>query len=98
MTSQTERPTQGLAELREHVQRLDEEIIRLLAERVRVARRIGAAKRELAQPTLNPSREAEVVRRAGELARAAALPDEPIRELFWAIIALSRDAQREEGR
>lgn len=85
----------NLTELRDRVQQLDAELVRLLAERAGLARRIGAVKRETRQPTLDPAREAEVVRRAGELARAAGLPEERVRQLFWVIIELSREVQRE---
>ena len=45
--------------------------------------------------TLDPAREAVVVRRAGELAREAGLDDEVVRRIFWQLIALSRNAQNE---
>jgi chorismate mutase len=42
---------------------------------------------------LDPAREAEVVRLAGELARQRGLPAESVRSIFWSVIALSREAQ-----
>ncbi|HEU0053120.1 MAG TPA: chorismate mutase, partial [Longimicrobium sp.] len=65
--------------------------------RVRMAREVGAAKRALGAPILDPAREAAVVRRAGTLARQAGLADEDVRYLFWHLIGLARRAQMEEG-
>ena len=85
-----------LATLRTRIETIDEELVRLLGERVSLARATHEMKRKLGRPTLDPSREAAVVRRAGTLARAATLPEEPVRELFWAIMALARDVQHEQ--
>jgi chorismate mutase len=46
-------------------------------------------------PTLDPAREAEVIRRAASIAREHGLPDEKVRDIFWHIIGLSRGAQLE---
>ena len=86
-----------LGEVREQIEEIDRSIIDLIAERVRLAREVGVAKRELGLPTLDPGREAAVVRRAGELARQAGLGDEDVRYIFWHLIGLSRRAQMEEG-
>ena len=83
--------------LRQEVERIDRTLIQLIAERVEIARKIGVVKRERALPTLDPAREAAVVRRAGSLAREAGLDDEDVRYIFWHLIGLSRRAQMEEG-
>lgn len=84
-----------LQALRGRIEQIDRELIGLIAERVRLAREVGAAKRELGMPTLDPAREATVVRRAGELAREAGVGDEDVRYIFWHLIGLSRRAQME---
>jgi chorismate mutase len=84
-----------LAEVRGEIERIDGELIGLIGERVRLAREVGVAKRALGIPTLDPAREAAVVRRAGELARQAGLGDEDVRYIFWHLIGLSRRAQME---
>ena len=84
-----------LQALRGRIEQIDRELIGLIAERVRIAREVGAAKRELGAPTLDPAREAMVVRRAGELAREAGVGDEDVRYIFWHLIGLSRRAQME---
>ncbi len=92
-----EQASAELDQLRTEIERVDRAIVAQLAERVALAARIGAAKKVLGLPTLDPRREAFVVRRAGELAREAGLPDEDTRYLFWHLIAMSRRAQLEQG-
>ncbi len=90
---------QGTAELsarRQDIERIDSDLVRLLADRVRVGKEIGVLKQAAGLPTVDPAREAEVIRRAGELARDVGIPDEPVRAIFWQIIGLSRRAQVNE--
>ncbi|HEX8696492.1 MAG TPA: chorismate mutase [Longimicrobium sp.] len=87
----------ALEGLRTQIERIDRALIGLIAERVRLARDVGEAKRALGLPVLDPAREAAVVRRAGTLAREAGLADEDVRYLFWHLIGLSRRAQMEGG-
>ena len=82
-----------LEQLRAEIQRLDEALVQLIAERTRVAREARVAKRDAGLPLVDTAREAAVVRRAGTLAGAAGLPKEDVREIFWRLIALSRGAQ-----
>ena len=86
-------PNAEVDRARGEIERIDRQLIGLIAERVQVAREIGRAKRGARLNTLDPAREAVVVRRAGELAREAGLDDEVVRRIFWHLIALSRSAQ-----
>ena len=88
--------TDRLSARREEIERIDKELVRLLSERVRVGTEIGQLKHAAGLPTIDPAREAEVIRRAGEMARDAGIPDEPVRAIFWQIIGLSRRAQVDE--
>ena len=88
-------PNADLDRARGEIERIDRQIVALIADRVRVARQIGRAKREAGITTLDPAREAVVVRRAGELARELTLDDEAVRRIFWQLIALSRSVQNE---
>lgn len=82
-----------LLRVRGEIEQIDRALIDLVAKRVDLARRVGAAKRALGAPTLDPAREAAVVRRAGALAREAGLADDDVRYIFWHLIGLSRRAQ-----
>ena len=95
--SATRDASRALTERREDIERIDRALVQLLADRVRAGKDIGALKRQAGLPTVDPAREAEVIRRAGEMAREANIPDEPVRAIFWQIIGLSRRAQVDEG-
>jgi chorismate mutase len=82
-----------LAQLRERIEQIDRTLITLIAERVDAARAVGRAKRAHGLPILDPTREAAVVRRAVELARAQNVDEEDVREIYWHLIGLSRRAQ-----
>lgn len=86
----------ALAKCRRQIESLDRELIGLLARRVNVSKEIGAMKKVAGLPTLDPAREAEVIRRAAELARDEGLNDEKVRDIFWHIIGLSRGVQTAE--
>jgi chorismate mutase len=87
-----------IARLREDIEGIDREIVRLIAERVRIAREVGATKRETSQPTLDHAREASVVRGAVTLAREAGLTqDEDVRQIFWSLIGMCRRVQMNDA-
>jgi chorismate mutase len=97
--TETPRPAESLSELalcRDHIERIDNEIIALLAQRLALGKRTGALKRAAGLPILDPTREAAVIRRVTSVAREAGLPPEPIREVFWQIVGMSRRVQEAE--
>lgn len=85
-----------LAQCREQIERIDNNIISLLAERLALGKRTGQLKRAAGLPILDPTREAAVIRRVTESAREAGLPPEPIREVFWQIVGMSRREQESQ--
>jgi len=85
--------TAELARCREEIERIDSEIIGLLARRLALGQRTAALKRAAGLPILDPVREAAVIRRVASAARDAGLAPEPIREVFWQIVGMSRRAQ-----
>jgi chorismate mutase len=87
----------ALSGLRAEIEELDGRLVGLLAERVRLARRIAGEKAAAGLPLLDPPREAAVVRRAGTLARQAGLNEEEVRHLYWTIVGLTRRAQWAAG-
>lgn len=82
-----------LARLRHEIMRIDDALVQALAERVRLACAAAEFKREAGLPTLDPAREAAVVRRAADAARDQDLSADAVRGIFWQIIALCRGAQ-----
>lgn len=88
-------PAPDIGTARRRIGAIDETLLDLIAERVRLAREIGRAKEAAGAASLDPSREAVVVRRAVEGARARGLPEEAVRSMVWTLIALCRDAQIE---
>jgi chorismate mutase len=93
--TETDRTTADLTSLRDEIERLDRELVTLIARRVFLARAVGVAKRAVGMATLDPAREAAIIRRAGELARDAGLGEEDVREIFWHVVGLCRRAQLE---
>lgn len=88
--------SEQLEALRRRILELDEELIRLVGERRDLVVEVGRRKEALGLPVLDPAREARVVRRAAERARALGVDQEMVRDVVWRIIAAAREAQ--EGR
>jgi chorismate mutase len=82
-----------LPELRTEIQKIDEQLLELITRRVDVAHRIAATKRAAGLPTLDPQREAVVVRRAATFARDNGIEEEDLRDLFWSLVGLTRRAE-----
>ena len=86
----------ALGKCRQEIESLDRQLIGLLAKRVALSKEIGAMKKVAGLPTLDPAREAEVIRRAAGIAREQGLADEKVRDIFWHVIGLSRAVQVDE--
>ena len=89
-------PDRELESCRAEIGVIDREIVALLRRRVDMGLKTKSLKQELGVPILDPTREAAVIRSAVESAREAGLPAEPVREIFWRILSLSRTAQQSE--
>ncbi len=86
---------QKLSQARQEIESIDNDLVELLARRLRLGHRIAELKRIAELPILDPTREAAVIRRVTTVAREAGLPTEPVREVFWQIVGMSRRAQEE---
>jgi chorismate mutase len=86
-----------LLELRAGIERVDREIVALIAQRLELARAAGPLKRALGVPVLDPAREAAIVRRAAVAAREEGVEDDAVRSVFWQLVGLCRRAQQEGG-
>lgn len=82
-----------LAEVRERIVELDDELIRLIGERRDLVLEAGRIKEALGLPVMDPAREATVVRRAAERARELGVDEELARDVVWRIIASARSTQ-----
>lgn len=85
---------EGLEELRRRLDGIDDEIVRLLAERMSVSEKVGAVKAgEGREDPHEPAREAEVIRRLQGLA-AGGLPDDFVDRVYREVFAESLRRQR----
>ena len=94
MTDQEARA--ALDDLRARIASLDDQLVDLIAQRLRTAESIGALKASLGLPVLDPAREAEVVRRAAAGARERGADPELVRAVLWQIIDHARRVQQAE--
>ena len=85
-----------LQRLRDEINRINGEIIKLLAERVNLAKQIGEVKKILGKPIIDSNREASVYEQVKKLAYDMNLDQEGIEKVFKEIIRLSVEAQEEE--
>jgi chorismate mutase/prephenate dehydrogenase len=89
-------PDDQLDRLRDRIQALDAQLVTLAAERVALAREVGASKRARGLPIVDYGREARVLEHARAVARAHGLA-EPIAEgLVMSLIRASISAQDED--
>lgn len=82
-----------LEELRMEIDRLNEEILERIGERVALSIRIGEIKRRLGRPIEDPMREAKVLESIGTLAWRRGMDEEGVKRIFREIIRLCREAQ-----
>ena len=83
--------------LRDEIEALDSDLVRLMEERRTLVIEVGNIKRALGLPVMDPTREAAVVRRAARLARDQGGDEELVRDVIWRIIASARDEQEGRG-
>lgn len=83
-----------LRQTRDHIDGVDREIVRLLAQRAGLAQRAARAKAVLGAPVLDAGREAEVVAARRVWADELKLDADAVTEVFRAIMTMSRRAQR----
>ena len=81
-------------ELRVEINRLNEEIVDRLAERVSVAIQIGEAKKRHRQPIVDRSREGKVYEQIRLLAEDRGLDADGVERIFREIIRLCTEAQK----
>ena len=80
-----------LMSLREQIDRVDNYLVTALAARLRLAEEVGTLKRDTGMLPLDPRREAEIVRKACDVARAEGIPEEGVRQIMWGVIDYCRE-------
>ncbi len=86
----------GINRLRDAVDLIDRDIVRLLARRRRITTKIGRVKAERGMPVLIPNREEELLAIIREEARLQGLDDHYVAGLFAMVLADSREAQEKD--
>jgi chorismate mutase len=87
--------TMEIGPLRDEINRLNEEILEKISERVRVALRIGEVKKRHGIPVVDREREEAVLNHVGGLAADRGLDPECVRRVFREIIDLCVRAEEE---
>lgn len=82
---ETNSTTESLAELRREIDKLDDELLELLANRMKVSRRIGLYKKEHAMPILQTQRYDEILNRRAEQAAALGMGREFMRNVLQSV-------------
>ncbi|HKZ78979.1 MAG TPA: chorismate mutase [Pyrinomonadaceae bacterium] len=82
----------GIKEWRAEIDVIDNELLRLINRRVRLAVRVGTVKRRAGLPLSDPDREREVLARAQEI-NVGPLDDRAVARIFRRIIHESRRVQ-----
>jgi chorismate mutase len=85
-----------IEELRERVDEVDRELIRVLNERARIVQEIVTIKAEAGKPLFDPKREEEILRRAVE-SNEGPIYDTSMREIFELIVHRIRDLEIQRG-
>lgn len=80
--------------LRQQIDDLDRQLVRILNERAQLANQIGEVKKRLKLPVYNPQRETEVMKNVTGH-NSGPLSEEAIRRLFERIIDETRRLERE---
>jgi 3-deoxy-7-phosphoheptulonate synthase/chorismate mutase len=85
-----------IEELRERVDEVDRELIRVLNERARIVQELLAIKDETGMPLFDPKREEEILRRVAE-ENEGPIYDTSMREIFELILHRIRDLEVQRG-
>jgi len=87
-----------LLKLREEIDKIDNELIRLLNKRMKIVKKVGELKNTTNAPIYRPEREKEIIERLAEISKKenGILTKEDIEAIFLEIFAISRALERKE--
>jgi chorismate mutase/prephenate dehydratase len=83
----------SLDEIRKRIDDVDEEIVRLLAERIRQSQLIGREKQKNSKPVEDAAREEKVIAHVAAIARAEQVDENEIRNIYRQIFKSSKSVQ-----
>jgi monofunctional chorismate mutase len=86
-----------IEELRKEINRLNTEIVEKLAQRVKVAKEIGAVKKRHGLPIVDRGREKRVIEQVKGLALSLVLDADGTERVFREIIRLCTEAETEDS-
>jgi len=82
-----------LKEARDHIDAIDAEIVRLLAQRMQISQRAARAKAALGAPVLDGARETEVIAARRRWAESSRIDPDAVTDVFRAVLTMSRRGQ-----
>jgi len=85
----------GLQEHRSEIERIDEQIIRLIYRRIGISKKIFESKRAEGKPISDPEREKKVLSQAMDLATELNLDSGAVMSIFETLITMSVNKQHE---
>jgi chorismate mutase len=85
----------SLAPLRQQIDQIDQEIIRLLTQRMTVSRQVAKIKIDQNLPVLNAGREVEILEKLEKMATNLGMRQGFISEIYTQIFAESKKIQEE---
>jgi len=85
-----------IEELRERVDAVDRELVRILNERARIVQELSAYKLEAGVPLFDPKREEAVLRRIADL-NEGPIYDSSMRDIFELVMHRIRDIEVQRG-
>ena len=83
----------SLESVRAKITRVDEDIVRLIAQRQRLAVKIADIKVREGLPVRDEQRARKVIASAGDHAAKAHIDPEPVKKIFEILIAMSEESQ-----
>ena len=84
-----------LSDWRERIDHIDRQVVDLLNERMRCAQAIGRLKKAAGKPIRDAERERVVIAKI-KAYNQGLMEDEALEELYWLLIKLTTDFEREE--
>ncbi len=83
----------SLQDLRKTTDEIDIKIIKLLSERLKLARQIGQEKKESEKPIEDRQREAQVIKNVRDLAKKEGVSPEDVERIYKLVIKASKSVQ-----